>query len=76
ISGRTNMGNLKRQTIREIWRGAMFEWWRKKHREGRGGDIPLCAECPDWKYRSWEHNYRKALSNARVRRDEAWKIAE
>lgn len=72
IMGRTNMGNLKDQTIREIWRGSMFSWWRQKHEMGQGGDIPLCAECPDWKYRSWEHNYRKALKNAAKRRDAAF----
>jgi hypothetical protein len=53
----------------------MFSWWRAKHRAGEGGDIPLCAECPDWKYRSWEHNYRKALRNAAKRRDEAFAIS-
>src|SRR5579875_864338 len=74
IAGRTNMGNVKEQTIREIWTGTMFTWWRDKHRAGEGGDIPLCAECPDWKYRSWEHNYRKALRNAAKRRDEAFAI--
>lgn len=71
IMGRTNMGNVREQSIREIWKGAMFSWWREKHRSGAGGDIPLCAECPDWKYRSWEHNYRKALKNAQARRERA-----
>jgi methionyl-tRNA formyltransferase/MoaA/NifB/PqqE/SkfB family radical SAM enzyme len=74
IMGRTNMGNVREQSIREIWHGAMFDWWRNKHRTGRGSDIPLCAECPDWKYRSWEHNYRKALKNAAERRNAAWVI--
>lgn len=72
IMGRTNMGNIMEQTIREIWQGTMFSWWRRKHQAGEGGDIPLCAECPDWKYRSWEHNYRKALKNAQLRRDAAF----
>ena len=71
IIGRTNMGNLWEQSIREIWRGAQFTFWREKHRRGEGGDIPLCAECPDWKYRSWQHNYRKALEDAQQRRDAA-----
>lgn len=72
IMGRTNMGSVRNSSIREIWRGTMFNWWREKHQAGQGGDIPLCAECPDWKYRSWEHNYRKALKNARKRRDESF----
>ena len=71
ISGRTNFGNVGNQTIREIWKGPMFHWWREKHRTGKGGDIPLCAECPDWKYRSWTHNYRKALKKAALHREEA-----
>lgn len=75
IMGRTNMGNIKDQTIREIWQGTMFSWWRRKHQAGEGGDIPLCAECPDWKYRSWEHNYRKALKNAQIRRDAAFEAS-
>jgi len=70
IIGRTNMGNALESSIRDIWRGTMYEWWREKHRSGRGGDIPLCAECPDWKYRSWSHNYRKALTNAKARRED------
>jgi radical SAM protein with 4Fe4S-binding SPASM domain len=71
ITGRTDMGNVRERGIRDVWRGALFEQWREKHRCGKGGDIPLCAECPDWKYRSWEHNYRKALAHAQRRRDEA-----
>ena len=64
ISGRTNLGNVKVQTIKEIWKGPMFQWWREKHAEGHGGDIPLCRECPDWQYRSWTHNWEKVMKTA------------
>jgi len=64
ISGRTNFGSVRDQSIREIWKGPMFEWWRAKHAEGRGGDIPLCRECPDWQYRSWTHNWEKVMKTA------------
>ena len=64
ISGRTNLGNVKVQTIKEIWQGPMFQWWRGKHAEGQGGDIPLCRECPDWQYRSWTHNWEKVMKTA------------
>jgi radical SAM protein with 4Fe4S-binding SPASM domain len=64
ISGRTNFGNVRDQSIREIWKGSMFEWWRSKHAAGRGGDIPLCRECPDWQYRSWTHNWEKVMRTA------------
>lgn len=70
ISGRTNLGNVKEQTIQEIWKGPIFQWWRKMHAERRGGEIPLCRECPDWQYRSWEHNWKKVLRTAERRRAE------
>lgn len=68
ISGRTNFGNVKNQTIREIWQGPEFEWWRNMHAERRGAEIPLCRECPDWKYRSWKHNWEKVLGTAEAHR--------
>jgi methionyl-tRNA formyltransferase/MoaA/NifB/PqqE/SkfB family radical SAM enzyme len=68
ISGRTNLGNVREQTIHEIWKGPMFEWWRAKHAARQGGDIPLCRECPDWQYRSWTHNWEKVMRTAKAHR--------
>jgi methionyl-tRNA formyltransferase/MoaA/NifB/PqqE/SkfB family radical SAM enzyme len=68
ITGRTNLGNVREQTIHEIWTGPVFQWWRGKHAEGRGGDIPLCRECPDWQYRSWTHNWEKVMRTAEKHR--------
>ena len=33
-------------------------------------EIELCQNCPDWKYRSWQHNYWKIIKNAERRRRE------
>lgn len=71
ISGRTNFGDISERSIREIWLGPMFDWWRRMHAEGRGGEIPLCRECPDWQYRSWNHNWEKVLRNSAKHRDMA-----
>ncbi len=60
----TNMGNVHEQDIARIWKGRGFEYFRRLHLEHRGHEIPLCRECPDWKYRSWKHNYWKILDNA------------
>ncbi len=68
ITGRTNLGNVRDQSIREIWTGPMFEWWRAKHAARQGGDIPLCRECPDWQYRSWTHNWEKVMRTAKAHR--------
>ena len=48
--------------------GPGFHFYRDKHLSGRGKDIPLCAGCPDWKYRSWDHNYWKVVRNAEASR--------
>lgn len=71
ISGRTNLGSVREKTIGEIWRGPMFEWWRRMHLERRGREIPLCRECPDWAYRSWNHNWQKVVRTATEHRDQA-----
>jgi len=64
ISANTSMGNVNMQSIRDIWHGPGFEFYRGKHLEGRGNEISLCSGCPDWKYRSWNHNYWKVVANA------------
>ncbi len=64
ISANTSMGNVATESIRDIWHGRGFEFYRQKHLDGKGADIPLCSGCPDWKYRSWKHNYWKAVSEA------------
>jgi radical SAM protein with 4Fe4S-binding SPASM domain len=64
ISANTSMGNVNQQSLRDIWHGPGFQFYRDKHLAGRGKEIGLCASCPDWKYRSWHHNYWKVVSNA------------
>ena len=69
ISGNTSMGNVNTESIRDIWHGEGFAFYRDKHLAGRGKDIALCAGCPDWKYRSWQHNYWKVVQNAEAARE-------
>jgi radical SAM protein with 4Fe4S-binding SPASM domain len=64
ISANTSMGNVTEQTLKEIWHGPGFQFYRDKHLAGRGKDIGLCSTCPDWKYRSWQHNYWKVVKQA------------
>ena len=64
IAAVTDMGNIHQKSIKEIWHGKGFEYYRQKHLTGRGTDIELCHQCPDWKYRSWKHNYWKIVNNA------------
>jgi MoaA/NifB/PqqE/SkfB family radical SAM enzyme len=68
ISANTSMGNVNTESVADIWHGAGFQFYRDKHLSGNGKDIPLCAGCPDWKYRSWDHNYWKVVKNAEANR--------
>ncbi|MEI7752426.1 MAG: radical SAM protein [Candidatus Omnitrophota bacterium] len=68
IAGRTDMGNVHEKSIREIWHGKGFKHYRKMHLARSGSQLELCKNCPDWKYRSWKHNYWKIVNTAEKRR--------
>lgn len=68
IAGRTSMGNVNTSAIRDIWLGRDFQHYRALHLVNRGRELPLCAGCPDWQYRSWWHNYWKVMKNAEQNR--------
>lgn len=70
ISANTSMGNVNVQSIRDIWLGEGFRYYRERHLAGRGKEINLCSGCPDWKYRSWRHNYWKVIRKAERSREE------
>jgi radical SAM protein with 4Fe4S-binding SPASM domain len=63
ISANTDMGNVHTQSIKDIWHGEKFEYFRKMHLSRRGLEINLCKDCPDWKYRSWTYNYWKIVND-------------
>ncbi len=56
--------NIMERSIREVWHDPEFVGFREKHLSGRGDEIPICSKCPDWQYRSWQHNYWKILKDA------------
>jgi radical SAM protein with 4Fe4S-binding SPASM domain len=64
IVGRTNMGNIHEKKIKDIWLGDEFNFYREKHLNRKGAEIEMCNSCPDWKYRSWRHNYWKIVNTA------------
>jgi len=64
IAANTCMGNVHETKLKDIWRGDGFEYYRKMHLENRGHEIEICSQCPDWKYRSWKHNYWKIVKIA------------
>lgn len=68
IAAITDMGNVHEKSIREIWHGKEFEYYRRKHLDHKGYEVELCSNCPDWKYRSWKYNYWKIVRDAENRR--------
>lgn len=70
IAAKTDMGNVHQKSIREIWHGEGFEYYRRMHLDRKGQEIELCRNCPDWKYRSWQHNYWKIVKNAEKKKAE------
>ena len=68
IAAKTSMGNVHEKSIKDIWHGKLFRYYRKMHLERKGQDIEICNKCPDWKYRSWKHNYWKIVKIAEKNR--------
>ena len=50
--GKQIIGNLNRQSIKQIWQGGEYELIRKLMRTGQQGKIELCKNCTDW--HKWE----------------------
>ncbi len=58
------MGDVRGDSIANIWTGEKFEAWRSVVLARRFEEMPLCRKCNDWKYKSWTHNFFKVLRNA------------
>ena len=71
IAAKTDMGNVHERPIKEIWHGKGFEYYRRMHLEKRSDEIRMCRDCPDWKYRSWKHNYWKVVRTAEKKRSQS-----
>jgi radical SAM protein with 4Fe4S-binding SPASM domain len=62
------LGNMREQTLGEIWNGETIQAWRKAHVEGRFEDSgPLCPTCnwksagayPEEKVATWLERFRR-----------------
>lgn len=68
IAANTSMGIVGQQSIKDIWHGEGFNYYRDMHLAKKGNEISICSTCPDWKYRSWQHNYWKVVKGAEKQR--------
>ena len=44
------MGNIKENSIKDIWKNELYQDMRKKHMNGKIDEIPTCRNCPLAKY--------------------------
>ena len=56
--------NVLETPLKDIWQGPELTRLRELHLARTGDQEPLCAQCPDWRYRSWKYNYWKILEDA------------
>lgn len=58
--------NANDKSIKEIWQGEQFSWYRQMHLDGRGAECWPCRGCSAWfaGIRDWEHGWQKVLKNS------------
>ena len=58
------------KTLKEIWLGDEFNWYRKKHVAGEGGDCFPCKGCSAWKagVRDWNYGWLTVLDKVDTKR--------
>jgi MoaA/NifB/PqqE/SkfB family radical SAM enzyme len=58
--------NIWNSSLKEIWQGETFNWYRKLHLEGRGAEAFPCRDCSAWfaGVRDWEHGWLKVLKTS------------
>ena len=58
--------NANDVSIKEIWQGERFNWYRRMHLEGRGAEAFPCRGCSAWfaGIRDWDHGWLKVLKTS------------
>ena len=68
ISFRTSelFPNAWDKSIKEIWQGETFNWYRRMHLEGRGAECSPCRGCSAWLagVRDWEYGWLRVLKRS------------
>jgi MoaA/NifB/PqqE/SkfB family radical SAM enzyme len=55
--------NVRQKSIKEIWQGERFAWYRRMHLEGRGSECWPCRGCSAWLagIRDWDYGWLRVL---------------
>jgi MoaA/NifB/PqqE/SkfB family radical SAM enzyme len=58
------IGDVRQQSIAEIWQGEPYETLRHQHLSGRFEEVPYCSACTDWRVIEWDYDYFRAVKKA------------
>jgi MoaA/NifB/PqqE/SkfB family radical SAM enzyme len=63
------------KSIKEIWQGERFNWYRRLHLEGRGAECWPCRGCSAWLagVRDWQYGWLRVLKTSGERLKETMK---
>lgn len=58
--------NLWDVSVKDVWLGEMFNWYRKMHLDGRGAEAWPCRGCSAWLagVRDWNYGWLKVLKTS------------
>jgi pyruvate-formate lyase-activating enzyme len=58
--------NVWEKSVKEIWRGERFNWYRSMHLEGSGSECWPCRGCSAWLagIRDWEYGWLRVLKTS------------
>lgn len=64
IMGAVSLGNIMEKSIKEVWNSDRLQKCKRDLIMNNWNEIPLCRDCKDRVYRSWDHDYKKVLKDA------------
>ncbi|MBF0383807.1 MAG: radical SAM protein [Magnetococcales bacterium] len=58
---KSEIGNINRTSIKDIWQGDTYETLRDHHINRRFSSVSYCSECTEWEGMRWDYDYFLAM---------------
>jgi radical SAM protein with 4Fe4S-binding SPASM domain len=59
---RSVVGNLRTHSIAGVWRGELYERYRKNQLAGNYEEPSICKDCTDWAAHKWDYGFEHAVA--------------